>query len=438
MPEARVRNEGLPVSDSAEVDQNTNRPVQPATPPDERADSTPQEAADPAHTEDPPARSRRKPGIVGKVGRVVLGVLVLSLCVLLAYAGGAGVVVFAVSILVTILVHEFAHLVTARRYGMYCSRFFAGVGPTLFSRTNKSGLEVGVKAFPLGGFVTIAGMTHEQVAKLPEERRDESYLAQRPRHRIIVTLAGPAVNVIIGMLVFVGTGLMWGLTTGQGTVTTVDDGSPAAQAGLVAGDEYTGRVLNENVLTLDIEGRGSVDVTLPEGASSLTVQEAGGFTVDQHTTRSPVELAQFTGRSTWLVASGTVKAIVNLPAAVFRAFDDDRQDAAMSIVGAARYAGDVYSDTTGGLRILLLLLASLNISIGVLNMIPILPFDGGHAGLSVLDAARARFAARRGKSSPPALDQTKFIQVTAVVVAIFIVTTIALVIADITNPIQVT
>lgn len=374
--------------------------------------------------------------LLGRAFRCLMVAAVVLTFLLIWDVGGTGVILFVVAILVTILVHELAHLLTARRYGMFCSRFFAGFGPTLFSRTRESGLEVGVKALPLGGFVTIVGMTHEQIAKLPVEQRPKAYLAQRPRHRVIVTLAGPAVNVLIGMVLFAGVGFTWGMNTGQGTIMTVADESPAAEAGLVVGDEYTARELAGNTVTFDVTGKGPVQVTLPEQASSLTAQEVGGFTVEQQTTRSPGAVLGWVGQSTWMVASGTVKAIVNLPVAVMRAFEEDRQDAAMSVVGAARYAGDVYSDTPAGAQLLLLLLASLNISIGVLNMVPILPFDGGHAGLAVLDAARARVAAWRGKPAPAALDQTRFLQVQAIVVTIFIVTTVALVIADITNPIQ--
>ena len=69
-----------------------------------------------------------------------------------------GVTIFAVGILVSVCLHEAGHLLTAKRFGMKATHYFAGFGPTLWS-FKRGETEYGVKAIPAGGFVKIVGMT---------------------------------------------------------------------------------------------------------------------------------------------------------------------------------------------------------------------------------------------------------------------------------------
>jgi membrane-associated protease RseP (regulator of RpoE activity) len=70
----------------------------------------------------------------------------------------AGVVLFALGIFVSVCLHEAGHMLTAKKFGMKVTRYFAGFGPTLFS-FRRGETEYGLKAIPLGGFVKIVGMT---------------------------------------------------------------------------------------------------------------------------------------------------------------------------------------------------------------------------------------------------------------------------------------
>lgn len=85
-------------------------------------------------------------------------------------SGTSGIVVFVVSLLAAIMLHEWGHLASARRFGIRADKFFLGFGPTLWS-TRRGETEYGVKAFPLGGFVRIKGMTplDERLQPVPEE-----------------------------------------------------------------------------------------------------------------------------------------------------------------------------------------------------------------------------------------------------------------------------
>ena len=81
-----------------------------------------------------------------------------------------GVVIFAVGILVSVCLHEAGHLLTAKRFGMKATQYFAGFGPTIFS-WRRGETEYGLKAVPAGGFVKIVGMTPlEEVAPEDQDR----------------------------------------------------------------------------------------------------------------------------------------------------------------------------------------------------------------------------------------------------------------------------
>ena len=70
-----------------------------------------------------------------------------------------GVVIFVVAILISVILHEAGHFLTAKKFGMQATQFFIGFGPTLWS-TTRGETEYGIKALPFGAFVRITGMTN--------------------------------------------------------------------------------------------------------------------------------------------------------------------------------------------------------------------------------------------------------------------------------------
>ena len=111
-----------------------------------------------------------------------------------------GVVLFALGLLASIAWHECGHMWAAQRTGMYVRRYFVGFGPTLWS-TRRGETEYGIKAIPLGGFCDIAGMTtHDELAPKDEPR---AMYRQKSWKRVVVLLAGPVQNLILGFVLIV-------------------------------------------------------------------------------------------------------------------------------------------------------------------------------------------------------------------------------------------
>src|SRR3954447_18258698 len=119
-----------------------------------------------------------------------------------------GVVIFAVGIFASVCLHEAGHLLTAKRFGMKATQYFAGFGPTIWS-TRRGETEYGLKAIPAGGFVKIVGMTPlEEVA--PEDR-DRVFWKFPLWQRTVVLVAGSATHFALALIIFYIAGLTTGL-----------------------------------------------------------------------------------------------------------------------------------------------------------------------------------------------------------------------------------
>jgi regulator of sigma E protease len=126
-----------------------------------------------------------------------------------------------------IILHEFGHFVAAKAVGMRVERFSLFFGPLLV-KVRRGETEYGIGPIPLGGYVRITGMNpHEDIAP---EVRPRAYYNQPVWKRVLVILAGPAVNLLIAFVIF------WALFLSQGQVVTtkrvlaVQSGAPAAAA----------------------------------------------------------------------------------------------------------------------------------------------------------------------------------------------------------------
>ena len=109
----------------------------------------------------------------------------------------AGILAFVVALLVSVMIHEAGHFVTARRFGMKATHFFVGFGPTLWS-TKRGETEYGVKAIPAGGFVKIVGMT--PLEEIPPGDEDRAFYKQPAGKRTVVLAAGSFMHFVIALV----------------------------------------------------------------------------------------------------------------------------------------------------------------------------------------------------------------------------------------------
>lgn len=402
-----------------------------------------------------------------------------------------GVVLFALAIFVSVCLHEAGHMATAKAFGMKVSRYFAGFGPTIFS-FRRGETEYGLKAIPLGGFVKIVGMTPQDDDVEPGDEHRAMWRFPVWK-RTIVMSAGSVTHFILGVVLmwitvsFVGipnpaldkgTALPAYITVQQcipvdPTRTTCQPGdpSPAKDAGLHTGDKITAigptqvssyddlvRVIRDakpgptpvtyqrdgqtQHVTVDLGSASLPPINDPNGTPSkvavLGVSQAVPPGVPLTVTYGPVDgvgqAFNYTGRT----FAGIGSAIKNIPGKVpglWRALSGQPRDpnGPISVVGASRLGGETVEHHAW--FVFLMLAASLNLFIGVFNLLPLLPLDGGHIAIAWFERLRSWFYRRIGRRDPGRVDYLKLMPVTYVVILIFGGFTVLTIAADIVNPV---
>jgi membrane-associated protease RseP (regulator of RpoE activity) len=394
-----------------------------------------------------------------------------------------GWVIFLFALLFSVMLHESGHFVMAKKFGMKATRYFVGFGPTLWS-TRRGETEYGIKAIPLGGFVKIIGMhSLDDVDDPADEPR--SFRRQPAWQRIIVLCAGSFMHFVLAFLLIAGVALGIGIendnTTQLGTVSScvatsvkaLDNGtcgpsapaSPARQAGLRVGDQV---VAFDGKAVSTWTQLGNVIRDAPAGSAATITVQRDGKTLTLHTTlasvpgrtgaylgvapgvvfqtASPLRAVTYVGSSFDQVIVGSAKALAALPAALPKDFGSAKARESSvggqvtSVVGAARETGDAVAANVGWqykVSFVLLLVASLNIFVGAFNLLPLLPLDGGHVAIVLWEWVRDSFARLRGRPARGLVDISKVLPVSLSIFAVVMFLSLALVVADIVNPVNI-
>ncbi|MFF5259309.1 M50 family metallopeptidase [Actinomadura viridis] len=397
-----------------------------------------------------------------------------------------GAVAFVVALLVSVMLHEAGHLVTAKRFGMKATQYFVGFGPTLWS-CRRGETEYGVKAIPLGGFVKIVGYT--PLEEIPPADRERAFYRQPAGRRAIVIAAGVVVNLAFAFLLLMVMAMAIGVRVPGTATTTVrdvspcvpaslqaecrpgDPPSPAAAAGLRAGDRVVslgGTPVADWSQLREAIGGARPGQTVPvvversqngpggPAAQRVTLRvrlaSAGGHPFLGMTARvvgagyeraGPIGAAVFAGQAMGRTLGAMGEALGGLPAAIPHLFSPDRGSTpggqVGSVVGATDVSGQIFASQNtwqDKLVLYLSLIVSVNIFLGALNVLPLLPLDGGHLAIVVYGRARALAARARGRPDPGTVDITRLLPVTYVVVAVLIALGLLLIAADLINPLR--
>jgi len=409
-----------------------------------------------------------------------------------------GFVGFVLALLISVSLHEGGHFWTARRYGMKATQFFVGFGPTIWSR-QRGETEWGFKAIPAGGFVKIVGMTSLEEVDPGDE--DRAFWKQPARQRVVVLAAGSTVHFIIAVVLILLSSLFIGKAVekepGLGVIsacvpasveaTCEDPGaipSPAQAAGLQAGDTVlavngapVGGVLefirtvraapgDELLVTVDRDGArqdlaltpAAVDrpaleplerdgeVVLADGEPVFPTERVGAIGVQMEFRQgteslNPVEAVGHSVDTMGSIVTGIWTTFSEKIPTITQVYGPERDPQGfVGVVGAGRISGEVLaSDETLAFKVLgfLGLIAGLNFFVGVFNLLPLLPLDGGHIAVLLYEQARDKVKRLFGYAGPlRRVDLTKLLPITYAVVVFFAGFTVFLLGADIVNPIR--
>jgi membrane-associated protease RseP (regulator of RpoE activity) len=371
--------------------------------------------------------------------------------------GPLAIVAFlALILLVVIPIHELGHLLVAKRFGFKIQEYFVGFGPRLWS-TRRGETEYGVKAIPAGGYVKIAGMNpYETVA--PEDVA-RVYSSKPIWQRSLVILAGPLSHILVAAVLYFTLFVTYGDPNTElvvvGAIAPTLDGtaSPASEAGLQIGDVVT-RVGDQEQPTPDSLGLyvtrfarehpgEPLTYVIDRDGQNLTLEIVPVLVTEGEVTKGrigftlgaePLSIPQSAVVAGEWVGRATANSLATIPkvftVGVGRTFsvlftDEPRQSTDVtSLVGVSRQIGD--AGERGDWALFLGFAAYVTLFIGVVNLIPLPPLDGGHLALLVWEKITGRQA-----------DYRKLIPVSAAVIVFLSIFAIATVFLDITEPLPI-
>ncbi|HMT50388.1 MAG TPA: M50 family metallopeptidase [Dietzia sp.] len=401
-----------------------------------------------------------------------------------------GIVLFALGIMASIVLHEYGHMKVALWSGMRVRRFFVGFGPTVWS-VNRGGIEYGLKAVPLGGFCDIAGMTAYD--ELAPDDQPKAMWREAWWKRVAVLLAGPAMNIVLAIALFYTVALGWGLVNRDVQPIPTDRVAavvgdtcagagqcgvgvgPAGEAGILAGDRITsvdglpvdswddlsevvsarpGRAVPVTVerdgatvtttatltaSTTDGQARGALGVRLSEeGIPREILDDPAYQTVNTYGPLSAIPATlSFTGEMIEATVEGLIAFPSKIPAVAASIFGAERaDDSPVSVVGASHIGGQAAEQ--GAWWLFLLFLAGLNLFLGAFNLVPLTPFDGGHIAVVFYEKIRDALRRLRGLAPGGPADYEKLAPLTMAVFVLLIGVSAIVITADLVNPILLT
>ncbi len=312
----------------------------------------------------------------------------------------------ALGFITLIVLHELGHFTAAKAVGMRVERFSLFF-PPLLVRKKLGETEYAVGALPLGGYVKISGMNPDE--DLPDEVRTRAYHAQPVWKRIVVIAAGPVVNLIIALLLFVAFFWLIGPQSQIG-VADVDPDLPAAgvlQEGdrLIAVDGQRGDLnqLSEAIAEHECPEQPPTEGCEATTPANLTVLRDGermqleltpvydaeeertrvGFQFGVVGPRDPLPLGAAVAESLdrfWLVTRETVKLPVYLA-------DPELREQITGLVGNYEISRQVIADD---IENAVSLFAVISLALAIINLFPFLPLDGGHIFWGIVEKVRRK------------------------------------------------
>jgi regulator of sigma E protease len=307
-----------------------------------------------------------------------------------------------------IVLHEAGHFTAAKAVGMRVERFCLFFPPLIF-KVKRGDTEYGIGAIPLGGYVKITGMSPNE--DIPPELLPRAYYNQPVWKRIVVIAAGPAVNIALAIIIvwiLFANGSIPNTGNVNRTVASVVRGSPAAQV-LKPGDRIVsadGVSSTEAAIRRQIESHRCAGNARVIGCQSATpvalvvrrdgrlvhlslrpkfasdAGERGMFIGISFGVTPPgvLQSGSYAVRSMWKVSEQTVSTVV-------RIFEPKERQKLHGVVGTYDVTANAIG-TSSGLAFQVLALISL--SLGIINLFPFLPLDGGHIFWALAEKVRGK------------------------------------------------
>ena len=295
-----------------------------------------------------------------------------------------------------IIVHEFGHFIFAKINKIFVEEFFLGMGPKILKFKSKSGTLWGLCAIPVGGYNKIAGMDREE--KVSEERKDNVYYKKSFWIKFSVIFGGALMNAVFAVLLIIVFFSM-GIYSPTNSIDFIEKNSPAQEYGLKINDKilylndtqiknwdefqvnvkkYPDKVVSFKVLREGKEIEINVALGVKEGSGYLGISpkvekvKLGIGGVIKETAKLTGNFVVSYFKLMGMLVAGKLSFAQARPVSPIGVVTIFQQSAAM------------------GFQNFIMLLALVSLMLGLSNLIPILPLDGGHIVINIIEAIRKK------------------------------------------------
>lgn len=296
---------------------------------------------------------------------------------------------------IIILVHEFGHFIWAKKFGVYIYEFSIGMGPVIHTHKGRDGIDYNIRAFPIGGFVSMAGEVYEDDTKILKEK----FMCNKPWYqRLIILVAGVVNNFILAIVILFFMALVNGSTTTKPLIGTILENSAVEKAGIQVGDEIL-KVNNIKVSSWD-----KFQIALyrknKNESYNFVVKKVNGeektyeIVPDKITDESGIERMQFGFGLDQTIHKGLLPSI----SYAFNKFNSIMSSMVFTITslftgnislnalsGPVGIYGVVGDSLSAGISQIVYIIAFLSINVGFINILPFPAFDGGRVLFLIIE-----------------------------------------------------
>lgn len=301
---------------------------------------------------------------------------------------------------IIILVHEFGHYITAKKSGVHIYEFSIGMGPVIFSKKGKDNIDYNLRAFPIGGFVSMAGEVYEDDDKIKKEK----FMCNRPWYqRLIILVAGVMNNFILAIVLLFIIALIWGATSTKPVIGTILEDSAISKTGIEVGDEIVeiNGIKASSWDTLQIalvrknkneayefvvkkaNGEEKTYQVVPDKVENEDGSESNvfGFGIEQKEERGLIPSIKYAFAKFGSIVSSMMLTITSLLTGQISL------NALSGPVGIYQVIGDSVSV---GVSQVIYIIAFLSINVGFINILPFPAFDGGRVLFLIIEKIRRK------------------------------------------------
>ncbi|MDQ2632393.1 MAG: RIP metalloprotease RseP [Pseudomonadota bacterium] len=324
---------------------------------------------------------------------------------------------------VVVFVHEMGHYLVGRWCGIGVQAFSIGFGPELVGFDDRHGTRWKLSAIPLGGYVKFVGDMNAtstpdagEIESLSDEDKKVAFHTQPVWKRALTVFAGPAFNFLLTIAVFAVIFAVYGKYVSEPVVAEVRPDSPAASAGFLPGDRFvsvdgtpvesfsdvqrlvSGRTGDPITFVLARDGDELTVTATPEIMEQTdalgNVVKVGVIGVVNTPESGQPRLVAFTPVGALVEAVGETGHIIARTGQFLKRFAVGREDKCQ-LGGPIKIAKISGQAAKLGFEWLVQLVALLSVGIGILNLLPIPPLDGGHLVFYAVEAVKGRPVSER-------------------------------------------